>query len=573
MRKLNILKVFLTSVLLITSSACAIPAIAGRFMSFSSFSRSLVKQHLEDDYMTMHYLMENPEGAGFIEPSPALNWHTLSAISYRDETKYCESVLKKLQNYDYARLPEPQKREYETIKEYFEARQELNQYPEYDYQWYPVTGTFDKTVTNLSEFPIRNENDISAFFSCLMSAPTYFDSMMKLTDWQIEHGCFPETSTVRESSSRIRSYWQTDLDDLSMTILFREKLDVLDLKPDKKEKYIEKYRSILETAYMPAVKKCFEYLDEKVNTEDPPTGSGSSRRDYYQAYIRTLIGSRDDLDDIRFALDRDIRSAVKEMNSISEEAKTEDIELSESTAIIEHLQNSMSDYPKTEEIRYEVTETGKTSRSTLAYYVVSELDSHSKNLIRVNDIPGSSNIMKYIVLAHEAFPGHCYQKNYYKFEEQPSYIPMVFYNPAFTEGWAQYVELDMLKHSGLSEEAVRYWTLKETIEYELSAFADITINGLGWTWEELDAYIKDIGYRESDTKIILAKKLASSVKQSPGLFVPYGYGMLKFRTLRSIYEQKEGSEFDPAEYHRVILQYGSRPFSTLEKDLLAVYAE
>lgn len=550
---------------------------AGHFNDFDAFTKRVLKEHFEDDYLTAHYLLENPVSFGVRTPLPSLPTEAdIGVESYARDLEYCQSVLDALESFDYASLTPKQKNEYTLIKDHFTNAAVLDSYPQYDFQWYPTIGVFDKTITNLSEFPIRNRKDADDHLKCLETAGDFFDAVIGLTEWQIEQGCFAEANIVRNETSKMRAFYNTDTSSLPIAKNYADMLSELGLSNDEAEKLISKQKELIDTVLKPAVKKSYQFLEEHINSIESEPVHNEEHKGYYTAYIRSLTGSTESLEELKEYFEKDLRKIAEKINEINADGVSTEgfggTDIS-SEEILEMLRYHMEDYPKLDSADYEVINQSNSNTTVLAYYVSPPLDSHTADQIKVNSITESNPVLKYIVLAHEGFPGHCYQKNYFRKSEYYSDIAAVFENPSYIEGWAQYAELDMLQRLGLSEETIKYWILKEEFEYEMGAFADIVVNGLGWDWKELDTFIKGIGYKDPDSKVILAKSLVSSVKRSPGMYVPYGYGMLKFIELRQFTEEEQGADFNPVEFHKIILEHGSRSFARIRQDLIESFSK
>ena len=488
--------------------------------------------------------------------------------SYAKDKEYCLKVLEELEKFEYDKLTQTQKNQYELIQEHFTVAAVLDEYPQYDFQWYPTTGVFDKTITNLTEFPINIKQDAEDYLECLSTSGEFFDAVIDLTEWQIEQGFFVEANIVRNETAIMRAFYNADTDDLMISKSFADKLAEIGLEGKEAKELKERHEKLIDTVLKPAIKRSYEFLEDHTNSFDSEGVDRESFTRYYTAYIRSLIGSTESLEELRDYFADHLKKMIKEYNSINmEEVKAGHVDYGSPEEIVDMLRNNMQDYPELKDVSYELTEHSNSSSTILAYYVDPQIDSSGTGQIKVNPAAGSNSVLEYLVMAHEGFPGHCYQKNYFRQSEYYNPISAIFENPAYVEGWAQYAETDMLKYAGLPANEVRYWTLKEQIEYELGAFSDIVINGLGWTWQELDAFIKDSGYIEPDTKVILAKSLAASAKKSPGMYVPYGYGMQKMADLKEQEKEELGSMFDPLEFHKVILDQGSRSFARIETDL------
>ena len=132
----------------------------------------------------------------------------------------------------------------------------------------------------------------------------------------------------------------------------------------------------------------------------------------------------------------------------------------------------------------------------------------------------------------------------------------------YTEGWAMYAEDDAWSYSPLSEKTKEYLRIDTSLSYAINAVADIGVNGLGWTANDLKKYLVNLGLTDD-----MAQDLYDFVLDTPGVIIPYGAGLSRFMTLRSQAKAALGDEFDLKEFNTVLLTYGNRPFTSVEKDV------
>ena len=160
-----------------------------------------------------------------------------------------------------------------------------------------------------------------------------------------------------------------------------------------------------------------------------------------------------------------------------------------------YLQEHMSEYPKGPDVTYicSYLDESVANDSILAYYLNPPMDDYKHNVIRINgETVGEDDLQLYGTLAHEGFPGHLYQTTWY-YATNPHPIRTVTSMIGYTEGWAMYAECDEYLNSTESYEVGQYAFFDTALGYAINAYADLGVNGEGWTSEELNNKLNDIG--------------------------------------------------------------------------------
>lgn len=161
---------------------------------------------------------------------------------------------------------------------------------------------------------------------------------------------------------------------------------------------------------------------------------------------------------------------------------------------------------------------------------------------------------------HEAVPGHHLQGSLAQEMKAVPEIRSNIYLSAFGEGWALYCEY-------LGQEAGYYRTLYDEfgkLTYEMwracRLVVDPGMHYFGWTREQA------VEFMSSNTALSLHEVNTEIDRYIgwPGQAVSYKVGELKIRSLRKKCEKELDEDFDIRAFHKVILENGSVPLSTLE---------
>ncbi len=161
------------------------------------------------------------------------------------------------------------------------------------------------------------------------------------------------------------------------------------------------------------------------------------------------------------------------------------------------------------------------------------------------------------IYIHEAMPGHHYQITIENSLNR-SDIQKMFQYSSYREGWAAYVEeigYEIGAYRNIYDELGKWeWDIIRSVRVAM----DVGINYYGWDDEKAlqfwQQHIKEqntIGLRE-----------ITRMKRWPCQVITYKYGADKILKWRAKFEKKKS--FNLKQFHQIILENGSLPFSILE---------
>ena len=173
-------------------------------------------------------------------------------------------------------------------------------------------------------------------------------------------------------------------------------------------------------------------------------------------------------------------------------------------------------------------------------------------------------------LAHEGYPGHLYQTNYYQKMCNPAPLRSLLRTEGYDEGWGTYAQLysyQFLNFKDTDEkntEALRkLHQNNDLFSLSLSALSDLYVNYKNYDRDTLEEYLKKYGITGESVSSIY-----QYVTENPVSYLSYCMGYYEFMQLRNSMEKSLGDSFDIKEFHRIILDTGSCPFPLLKKELM-----
>ncbi|MBQ4375770.1 MAG: DUF885 family protein, partial [Erysipelotrichales bacterium] len=217
-----------------------------------------------------------------------------------------------------------------------------------------------------------------------------------------------------------------------------------------------------------------------------------------------------------------------------------------------------ADFPAQADVTYSINylDPSVASDSVAAYYLIPPLDDAvTGNVIKVN--PGSNSPL-YPVLAHEGYPGHCFQITYEYANNRNPLLPVMDFI-GYTEGWAMYVEALAIDYCSMKDAAAKeYIKIDNIFFYLVMGVVDIMVN---YEDADMNAVGDFIGsfYDRSYADVFYGAAI-----DDPGTYLPYSVGMTEVENLRAKAESALGKKFSAKEFHQALFDAGIGDFEYLE---------
>ena len=534
--------------------------------SFSEFEDELFQEMMSEDYTTLHFSLRDYQKYGIEKPE--VNIGDASWDEYEDSVEDCDEYLKKLQSFDYDSLSETEQKDYRTIAFYLERNKELNSYPYFDWAFNSAEGVIDNLLTTFTEFVFYEKEDIDDYLTTLASVPAYLDQCLENTKKQAAEGYFLTDAMLKETEDAIAKFVDKK-DDNELIKIFDENIDAFDgLSAEEKEAYKKKNQEIVLNAYIPSYEKVAEELQKLKGARkaDYNVSSLDGGSEYYAALERYKTSIDADVETILDICTQYIEKSVDELYDIMQnhsEVTEETLDFDSAEDVLSYLEGHLDAFPALDKVYYNVQylDPSVANDSIVAYYLSPPVDDMRDNVIKINGDNVSDVIDLYTTLAHEGFPGHLYQTNYYILQ-QPSLLRTQLTMMGYQEGWGMFAEGQALHVSGLSEYASEYQKINIELNYVLSAAVDLGVNGLGWSTKDVSKYLDNLDLNSS-----IAKDLYDFATLQPGTILPYGVGVAMFELLENKAKNALGNDFDQKAFNEVLLNDGNRPFEVVEDDV------
>lgn len=571
----RLFKGLLAGLLVFSNMSLTVTAEEKRNEEFDEFYHNEFIETVESDFLTLHFTLKDYESWGVEKPDRTFG--EAGYHSYAEAVEVNQEVLDKLRKFDYNSLSESQKVDYDVLEKYLENVIELNKYPMLDQLFNPYSGILDNITTNLTEYVFYRKEDIDDYLEVAKDIEVFLRDAIELTKMQSEEGIFLSDDLLEGAFDYIDKF-VAKVDDNALIIVFDNRIDEFEgLSAEEKQAYKDKNKEIIQKSIIPAFQNTRAEL-EKLQGTGRYTGSilnYPNGKEYYEALVRMKTSTDYTIDEHLKMCEEILIEGIEEYMALLSDSGvyfeyiSETVGFEDAEAVLKHLENNLQSYPKGPEITYKGSylDPSVANDATVAYYMEPPLDDIKNNVIKINgdSIDNMNNL--YETMAHEGFPGHCYQITWY-LNTNPAPLRSVISTIGYTEGWAMYAESNAWSYSGLSKTISKLHGLETLLGYIMDAYADLGVNGKNWSIEELGSKLDKLGLNGD-----MAESLYDFVITRRGMILPYGIGLVQFMRLRGKATSALKDQFDEVEFNEVLLTNGARPFEMVEKDVDAYIVE
>lgn len=547
---------------------------------FNAFIEKVPKELFDPKDYGLNFVFENKANFGYED---VIYEYTLPTREWFDETlKQSKTIYKELTSFDRDSLDAKQQLTYDVMKEYFNTDTKLSD----DASYYLNTDELNESYgapsnlpINLYLFSFRNETDVKSYLNLLKTAPDYFKALVNHEQDRQDHGFGMTkshvTSIIKQCTDFIDGNHQFLVDS------FNDKLaKVKGISSEAQTQYKQENEEYLKSGLFVAyqnLKQDLEALNVKTKTDTGLASAyGKEGKKQYAELIKEFTGF-EDMEEYRTYLedvyenrmnvlktaDPDVLSKFYEILGGEGEDGITFTNATTPQDVLKELQEAIkADFPKIRDMEYEmeiVPESMQSIFTAAAAYLNSPVDSNTvKERMLLNSEFSQSS---FLTIAHEGFPGHMYQKQFYKDLNTPIIRQLMDFD-GYVEGYANYVENYSAKYSEEKELAELY-VIANQITYAKILLTDLEMHYDG----------------KSENKVLLDLQLAFSTDKegalgiyhqllhTPALFSKYYGAGFRLYDLRQ--EVKDRSKkYTDKEFHSWLLEVGPAPYDIVESYIL-----
>lgn len=548
---------------------------------FDRFLNSCFREYAAENTVTLHFKLSNPSAYGIKAPvSPT--YGNLSSDTLKKNCSRSKELLQKLYTFPTSSLTKKQKLTWQIFQDYLNESIMNEKYILYSSPL-GTNGLQSEIPVTLSEYRLDNEKDIKDYLSLVNQVPELFTQILDFEQERRNAGIISPSFVISDTIEQIDQFLNASEENNLLIQSFEERLaNVKSLSKDQKASYIANNRLLVTDKVFPAYKSLKTSLQSYTN-ESKNTSSKErlceykNGQDYYKFLLMSNVGTDFSPEDCITILESQLKNTVKDISSLT--AKNKDLyteylsaapALSASKEIINTLKNdSLIDFPEIKNISCQLKNVpdALSGTSACAFYLVPPIDSTKDNIIYINKSRVDSNEL-FSTLAHEGYPGHLYQTNYF-LTTNPSPLRTFLHCAGYDEGWGTYAQLysyNFIEFKNVDEQTTKQlrqlYRDNDLLSLSLSSLSDLYVNYKNYDENALANYLQTYGIDKDG-----AQNLYRYVIENPTTYLSYSIGCYELDQLKQTMADSLGKAFKISDFHEAVLNVGSCNFSILRQEI------
>lgn len=548
---------------------------------FDRFLNSCFREYAAENTVTLHFKLSNPSAYGIKAPvSPT--YGDLSSDALKKNCSRSKELLQKLYTFPTSSLTKKQKLTWQIFQDYLNESIMNEKYILYSSPL-GTNGLQSEIPVTLSEYRLDNEKDIKDYLSLVNQVPELFTQILDFEQERRNAGLISPSFVISDTIDQIDQFLNASEENNPLIQSFEDRLtEVESLSKDQKASYIANNRLLVTDKVLPAYKSLKTSL--QAYTNDSKNTSSKERlceykngQDYYKFLLMSNVGTDFSPEDCITILESQLKNTVKDISSLTTKNKdlyTEYLSatpaLSAPKEIMNTLKNdSLIDFPEIKNISCQLKNVpdALSGTSACAFYLVPPIDSTKDNIIYINKSRVDSNEL-FSTLAHEGYPGHLYQTNYF-LTTNPSPLRTFLHCAGYDEGWGTYAQLysyNFIEFKNVDEQTTKQlrqlYRDNDLLSLSLSSLCDLYVNYKNYDENALANYLQTYGIDKDS-----AQNLYRYVIENPTTYLSYSIGCYELDQLKQTMSDSLGKAFKISDFHESVLNVGSCNFSILRQEI------
>lgn len=548
---------------------------------FDRFLNSCFREYAAENTVTLHFKLSNPSAYGIKTPvSPT--YGDLSSDTLKKNCSRSKELLQKLYTFPTSSLTKKQKLTWQIFQDYLNESIMNEKYILYSSPL-GTNGLQSEIPVTLSEYRLDNEKDVKDYLSLVNQVPELFTQILDFEQERRNAGIISPSFVISDTIDQIDQFLNASEENNLLIQSFEERLaEVESLSKDQKASYIANNRLLVTDKVFPAYKSLKTSLQTYIN-ESKNTSSKErlceykNGQDYYKFLLMSNVGTDFSPEDCITILESQLKNTVKDISSLTTKNKdlyTEYLSatpaLSAPKEIMNTLKNdSLVEFPEIKNISCQLKNVpdALSGTSACAFYLVPPIDSTKDNIIYINKSRVDSNEL-FSTLAHEGYPGHLYQTNYF-LTTNPSPLRTFLHCAGYDEGWGTYAQLysyNFIEFKNVDEQTTKQlrqlYRDNDLLSLSLSSLCDLYVNYKNYDENALANYLQTYGIDKDS-----AQNLYRYVIENPTTYLSYSIGCYELDQLKQTMADSLGKAFKISDFHEAVLNVGSCNFSILRQEI------
>jgi uncharacterized protein (DUF885 family) len=544
------------------------PELTDKQKEFNSILDQIVTELADGEGMSLHFIFEHPERYG-------VNKENDFGIVESDPAEYveqCKKFREMLSGVNRDDLTKGQQVNYDRLM--YEIQLGLQGDSVNSHLYCGLFSNHGNIIDNLSttitEYAFIEKQDVEDFLETMDTLPAFLKEVLAVAESRYgSEGCYLSKHMVENTIKNIQGI--TAKTDNPLEAAFAANLKELGLPAEEEAEYIRRYSEKLNTVVFPTLNDMAAKLNSfYAYCSEKPFGLSSVKggKEYFEYFMQAGLGTDMTADEAFEYLKKKFDAEYEElvalfwknpsilMNPVYEGYKETD-----ANKMLDSLKEYIKkDYPIIRDTEYKVSDLPEALRvpGVLAYFLTPQVDNEDRKVIRFNPDNVDDPVEFFSTLAHEGYPGHLYQDEFFSRCEGHHAINKLLSYTGYMEGWAVVAGQNAYNYIIDDPDFAFVYAVNYNLSMDLAALASFGVHYKGWTAEDLAEFYKPYGYQE------YAETFIDEIIADPFVFFPYTIGRyLMLDTLEAL----ENKGYTPVEAKTAVLNIGPASFEVMWKNL------
>ena len=536
---------------------------------FEDFLQETFAEEMSQNTANLHFAIEHPENYG-IEDFDA-TWGEFNYLDNSATVKDMEAILNKLTTFDYDALTYEQQLIYDILKKYMETQLTAKDYTLFASAFSPMSGFQGQLPIIFSEYDFRSKEDIDDYISLLNTVDDYIKILCDYELYRLEKGYSMTDVSIGNAIEQCNDFINSEPNCLRP--VFENKInDFSSLTDDERKNYMDSFDKGISESLIPAYKLIISTLTEIKAQDKSKHGlcNYENGKDFYEYLVRDNTGSAKTVDELYKMIESEMQKAslgisklFLKNNDLEQDMTNYKYPTDDPDKMLEMLISALEeDFPAAVNDKYSLNYVPESLESTMspAFYLIPPIDNLKRNIIYINQGDEYASMDLFPTIAHEGFPGHMYQTNYF-YSLNPHYFRSLLSFNGYSEGWAQYIETCYAyKYAGMDSDLAKAFEYNTSFSFALYCMVDIGVNYYGWDYDKTEDFLKL--YVGDNDQVI--SEIYYTMTDEPAVYLRYYIGYLEILSLKEKASKALGSGFDIKEFHKFLLEIGPCQYDIIE---------
>ena len=454
-----------------------------------------------DNAFSYHQFVKSVDSFEIDPEEIPTGWGEYSIQSHLDGISENKELGERLHSIDRDSLSDYEKIVYDNFEEALRLTDDLNDYYYFEEPLTPFNGEHTMLPLIMTMYEIENLDDAMNYLTLLEDMPRYIGQIEQFEIEKSQFNLFMTENALDQVVEACRKY-ADEGDDFFLIDSFEAAVNSCSAIPEsEKAALFERNTNCIMNSILPAYTHLADTLESLRPTCRAFASAAARSADevrYYELKIRSEAAvdlscdeMADILDDLSTELYAELMviaytdtSAIQQYGS----PKTSGDHDRDVQYLLELIDGIYPMIPE-QNIDFVNIPDALADDFSPAAYLISAFDDPSRNVVMFN--PSANDNTMLFTLAHECFPGHLYQTQYFRANRNLCLAQQAITPSGYSEGWAVFSELMIAKHADKYNINTCLIEKDENIVTNIliPGYVSIKVNHDGWTKDDISSYL------------------------------------------------------------------------------------